>query len=256
MKNRITTLTIGIIVSMLVGVAFYTHSVSASTTVGFEISKESTNIKLNAPIISEANKPSNITKQLVNGIEIEIINQQVQDNFLLVDVCFQLPSDSDWLLSTYPDDVILTVGNETIPHSGFGEIDTKTNASGNKTRCDRVTFQISGQEDLSKFVITINHLVTSIPENPDCDKAQARNRTTISVLFVGAPRKTTGAASALSCTGSHSPVSQRTSSAPAPATTPRLQRAFAEACTRSSNTVYAGVCSTTVAEVPAVRSSM
>ena len=174
MKNRITTLTIGIIVSMLVGVAFYTHSVSASTTVGFEISKESTNIKLNAPIISEANKPSNITKQLVNGIEIEIINQQVQDNFLLVDVCFQLPSDSDWLLSTYPDDVILTVGNETIPHSGFGEIDTKTNASGNKTRCDRVTFQISGQEDLSKFVITINHLVTSIPENPDCDKAQAK----------------------------------------------------------------------------------
>lgn len=159
---------------MLVGVAFYTHSVSASTTVGFEISKESTNIKLNAPIISEANKPSNITKQLVNGIEIEIINQQVQDNFLLVDVCFQLPSDSDWLLSTYPDDVILTVGNETIPHSGFGEIDTKTNASGNKTRCDRVTFQISGQEDLSKFVITINHLVTSIPENPDCDKAQAK----------------------------------------------------------------------------------
>lgn len=174
MKNRITTLTIGIIVSMLVGAAFYTHSVSASTTVEFAISKESTNIKLNAPINSEANKPSNITKQLVNGIEIEVINQQVQDNFLLVDVCFQLPSDSDWLLSTYPDDVILTVGDETIPHSGFGEIDTKTNASGNKTRCDRVTFQISGQEDLSKFVITINHLVTSIPENPDCDKAQAK----------------------------------------------------------------------------------
>ena len=177
MKNRITTLilTIGIIALMLAGVAFYAQtSASASTTKEFEISKEVSNINLESPI-SKVDSPPDITKQQINGIEIEIINEELMDNLLLVDICYQLPSDADWLLSTYAEDVVLTIGGKDILHSGFAEIETKKNADGKKThRCDRVSFPIDAQENLSEFSITINHLVTSIPEQPDCDKAQIK----------------------------------------------------------------------------------
>jgi hypothetical protein len=123
---------------------------------------------------SDSNKTSYVTKQQVNGIEVEIVGKQVMDNFLLVDICFQVPDNKDWLLGARPEDIVLTVGTQTISHSGWSVIDEKTNDDGTMVRCVQVKFQLSGQEDLSKFGITVNHLITSIPEIPDCDKAQAK----------------------------------------------------------------------------------
>jgi len=180
MKKYKTTLTLSIIIAMLVGVVFYmSTNVSASTAKRSVASQEIAAVN---PITdnsshaanSDFNKPTYVTKQQVNGIEIEIVNKQLLDNFLLVDVCFQLPSDADWLLSTHPEDVTLTVGDTTILHSGWRDLDEITKSHGNKMRCDRISFQVDRQEDLSSFVVTINQLVTSVPEIPDCDKAQAK----------------------------------------------------------------------------------
>lgn len=180
MKKHGITLTTLMMIVVLVGAVLYASTiVFASTTKKPVDSQASTGvnpmtISTSHTSSSDLNKTSYVTKQQVNGIEIEILGKQVANNFLLVDICFQLPNDNDWLLSARPEDVILTVGNNTISHSGWSQIDAKTNANGSKIRCDLVKFQLSGQEDLSNFVITVNHLITSIPENPDCDKAQAK----------------------------------------------------------------------------------
>lgn len=180
MKNHRASLAISVIVTMLAGAVFYAlTNVSASTAKRSAASQEAAVVypTTGNPSLasnSDFNKSVYVTKQQVNGIEIEIVNKQLMGNFLLVDVCYQLPSDADWLLSTHPEDITLTIGDTTILHSGWKDLDETTKSNGNKMRCDRISFQVNRQDDLSRFVVTINHLVTSAPESPDCDKAQAK----------------------------------------------------------------------------------
>ena len=165
---------------MLVGAILYASTtVFASTTKSSTDPQVSTNTNPSTTNVGRTagltlNSTSYITEQQVNGIEIEIIGKQVVDNFLLVDMCFQLPDDNDWLLGNRPEDITLTVGDKVIPHAGWSVVDSQMDGNGNKLNCDRVKFQLSGQEDLNSFVITVNHLITSIPEQPNCDKAQAK----------------------------------------------------------------------------------
>ena len=165
---------------VLVGAILYASTrASASTpekSVDPQKSTEAAQITTdtNSAVSSDSNQTSYVTKQRINGIGIEIVGKQVVDNSLLVDMCFQVPDEKDWLLGARPEDIVLAVGDQTIPHSGWSVIDEKTDADGVMIRCDEVKFQLSGQEDLSKFGVTVNHLITSIPEIPDCDKAQAK----------------------------------------------------------------------------------
>lgn len=119
--------------------------------------------------------PVSVLKQQVQGVEVEIVSYERAEGFLFVDICFQLPSDADWLLSTFAEDVVLTVQGKVIPHSGFAEIDVRTDGNGKKThRCDRVSFVVDSQENLSDFTVTVKHLITSTPELLDYDKAQVK----------------------------------------------------------------------------------
>lgn len=118
---------------------------------------------------------TSVLKQQVQGLDIEITSYERANEFLFVNLCFQLPNDADWLLSRYAEDVVLTMADRTILHSGFAEIETKVDGKGNKThRCDKVTFVIDPQENIQNFTLTVNSLSTSMPEILDCDKAQAK----------------------------------------------------------------------------------
>ena len=180
MKKHSITLTTLMMVVVLVGAVLYAATSAFATTIkkpfDSQLSTDLNPITLSTSPASgsDLNKTSYVTKQQVNGIEIEVVGKQVVENFLLANICFQLPDDKDWLLGNRPEDIVLTVGDKTISHSGWSAIDLKTDAKGVNIRCDQVKFSLSGQEDLSSFVITVNHLITSIPEIPDCDKAQAK----------------------------------------------------------------------------------
>ena len=180
MKKHGIALATLMMVFVLVGAVLYASTIVFASTTKKSVDSQISNIvnpvtiNTNHTSSSDPQKTAYVTKQQVNGIEIEIVGKQVANNFLLVDMCFQLPSDNDWLLSAHPEDIVLTVGNKTIAHSGWSEVDEKTNANGGKIRCDQVKFGLSGKEDLSNFSISVNHLVTSMPEIPDCDKAQIK----------------------------------------------------------------------------------
>lgn len=179
-KHGIALTTLVMIIVLVVAVLYASTTALASRLNRSVDSQTSANLDLLTENSSRASssdsnsKTSYVTKQQVNGIEIEVVGKQVVNNFLLVDICFQLPDNQDWLLGARPEDIILTVGDRAIPHAGWSVIDEITNADGAKFLCDQVKFQLSGQEDLSNFVITVNHLITSVPEIPNCDKAQAK----------------------------------------------------------------------------------
>jgi len=109
--------------------------------------------------------------QTVNGIEIQIINVRVTKQSVIAHLCYQLPSDADWLM----EDIQLTNGEETITDHQFGLEEWKLSSDGVKThRCDYLLIPIKPGMDLSHFTISIGRLATSVPEQPDCDKVQEK----------------------------------------------------------------------------------
>lgn len=118
---------------------------------------------------------TSLNPQPVNGISVNLIGTNYSDGYLQASVCFQLPSEDDWLLGSSAEDVTLLIGEKRVPIWGFKLIDWKQSAAGNKThRCDQLYFPVSADEISQPFTITINKLATSIPEHPDCEKAQAK----------------------------------------------------------------------------------
>ena len=111
--------------------------------------------------------------QLASGITIQLDAVQREGDYIRADICYQLPSEADWLPGNSAGDVVLTVGDKTIPIWGFKLIDWKTSPNGKKThRCDYLLFPVAADQDVTQFTITIKRLVTSVPEQPDCNKAQ------------------------------------------------------------------------------------
>lgn len=113
--------------------------------------------------------------QQVNGITIELDAIQKAGEYVQASVCYQLPSAADWLLGNSASDVVLTLADKTIPLWGGSLIEWKTAPDGAKThRCDRLLFPVAADQDLSALTLTIKRLATSVPEQPDCDRAQEK----------------------------------------------------------------------------------
>lgn len=114
-------------------------------------------------------------KQEIDDIAIELRDVRREKDFVRVEICYDLPSDADWLPGNSADDVILTVGNKTIPLWGGGFIRWNTAPNGTeKQRCEYLLFPMTGDLDLSYFSITIKRLVTSMPEQPNCIAVQEK----------------------------------------------------------------------------------
>ncbi len=113
--------------------------------------------------------------QSVNAIEVELLSVQKAGEYLQANLCYQLPSEADWLLGDRAEDVILNDGKNSIPMWGYRMMDLQTSSEGIPTkRCDVINFPITEDQDLSHMTITIYRLVTSIPEVPDCSLAQKK----------------------------------------------------------------------------------
>lgn len=205
--NRIKKVTIISFVAIVVtiGVSYFaTQLVSDSLLTNSLISSEQLVQKIK-PLIEVAHTSANgnpenvlaksnplpldsgtsLNPQPVNGISVNLIGTNYSDGYLQASVCFQLPSEEDWLLGGSAEDVTLLVGGKSIPIWGFKLIEWKTSDKGSKThRCDQLFFAISEDEVSQPFTITIKKLATSIPEHPDCEKAQAKLRTTNSGIAI------------------------------------------------------------------------
>ena len=144
------------------------------------ITGEPLNLSLDAfektpPMNFTSSNPPFPLSHSVNGIEIELLGVQKTGEYLRAELCYQLPSDADWLLGDSAEDVTLKDGKNVIPIWGYGMIDEQISPESVLTkRCDELLFPITRDQELSHITITIHQLVTSIPEVPDCDLAQKK----------------------------------------------------------------------------------
>lgn len=106
------------------------------------------------------------------NIGLEGSNFRIEGNFLVADICYDLPSQEDWLLSR---DTVLILKDRTVVVFEWGLIDWKYSESGERVRrCDDVNFWIQGIDDIVEFQIVVPRLETSWPSQLDCEAAQKK----------------------------------------------------------------------------------
>ncbi|MDP2364298.1 MAG: hypothetical protein Q8M94_11100 [Ignavibacteria bacterium] len=115
---------------------------------------------------------STMINTTTNELSIELLSSEIKDGFLVADVCFDIPSNQDWVLAVSSEDIILNVGEEKVNIWAFNLLEEKHSVNGQKIgRCDRLFFQVN-DEEVSDFSITFRRLVIPMAEQPDCIKAQ------------------------------------------------------------------------------------
>ncbi len=117
----------------------------------------------------------------VKGVNISLLSVELADNTLYAVICFDFPSNNSlWELGD-PNTLKLSNGVTEIgvysldllpdPATGNLKKDDKGNYIG---RCDRVGFPIDPGFSLENLTISVSGLSTGVPDQIDCNKAQAK----------------------------------------------------------------------------------
>jgi hypothetical protein len=155
-------------VAMVIGIAFmvwasYNRKITPAQAANLPLPPDKSNP---APVMS---KTVNAI-QTVNGYSLELKEVRWLGSRLLADFCYTLPSEADWIIP--PDAAALTVNGETFPHDEYGLM-TMGNEE-NTLRCVYISFPLRTEVNLSEFSISVDRLMTDVPERPDCAKAQVK----------------------------------------------------------------------------------
>jgi hypothetical protein len=127
----------------------------------------------NSSLAGSANQtPVSVNTATVNGITVEASNFRIKDGFFVVDVCYDRPTEADWLL---PANTTLLTESNSITVFEWGMIEFKVSADGGPgQRCDFARFLLDASMEIKEFEISIPRLETSFPESLDCDAAQKK----------------------------------------------------------------------------------
>jgi hypothetical protein len=88
-------------------------------------------------------------------------------------VCFDIPSQQDWVLGRLPGDVFLTVAGTEYPMLYFiNRSITSPTESVVGRRCDVLVFEFDGSTMPVDGIITARRLAASLPEHPDWEALQ------------------------------------------------------------------------------------
>lgn len=75
----------------------------------------------------------------INGIEVSLTDYQFKDATLQVDLCFDIPSDADWV----PYDLALQAGDKIASFTDYALLGIETDAKGvSVRRCDRASLTL------------------------------------------------------------------------------------------------------------------
>ncbi|MQC27244.1 MAG: hypothetical protein DWG76_07335 [Chloroflexi bacterium] len=102
------------------------------------------------------------------GIQIEASNFRVEGDYFWADLCYDRPSQADWLLGTSR----LELPDAAINSFALELIDYRTGSTSVGQRCDKVSFPIEKTTKLDSFRIVVPQLEISWPDRQDCDAAQ------------------------------------------------------------------------------------
>lgn len=127
----------------------------------------------NKPLIENNNQDDKIAEQNLfaqtsNGIEITTSNFHREDEYIMVDICLEMPDNSDWMLDYFGTSLVF--GDEKVNLQGFTNIEYKPFENENNLgyRCDTAKFQVSTLTDSKEFFLRINQLTVPPREGNEC----------------------------------------------------------------------------------------
>ena len=140
---------------------------------------ESSQVSLNLP--SKKMTSSEVT-MFVSGA------RQV-DKYFQVDVCYSLPDDRDWLLTSRPDDAVLVINNQSYTLREEGVLDLKFASDGMPyERCQYLLYPVV-VKDGSSLVLSIKKVYVSEPDQVDCAMLQKQLDDAGSQIKIECPTK-------------------------------------------------------------------
>lgn len=127
----------------------------------------------NKPLIENNNQDDktseqNLFAQKSNGIEITTKNFRRESGYVLVDICLEMPDNSDWMLDHFG--TWLEFGEEKVILQGFTNIEYNPfESEGNLgNRCDTAKFEVPSQTNANEFILRITQLSAPPREGSEC----------------------------------------------------------------------------------------
>lgn len=119
-----------------------------------------------------SNSDSTVTKLAFDGITMSVAGAHQEDEYFQVDVCFSLPDNRDWLLTSRPEDAILNVNGQAYTISEEGVLDLRFASDGAVTeKCQYLLFPLV-VEDGANLVLFLKKIYVSEPDQVDCPALQ------------------------------------------------------------------------------------
>lgn len=129
----------------------------------------------NGVTASSRELPTPQTLKNQEGFSLELTYANRSGDFVRAEFCYELPTNEDWQVGKFGQGVTLTAGETTYPvsHGGLSLKESPVNTQGEK-RCSYVDFDVPKEQELGEVAITVDRLMTSLPEVYDCEKAQQK----------------------------------------------------------------------------------
>jgi len=104
---------------------------------------------------------------------LEVVATIIGPDLASISVCFDLPSDADWVLGRLPGDVALLDASHNAPMRYF-TLDSLEPASESRParRCDSLVFELPAEFQATDNTLVVQRLAASLPQNPDWDELQ------------------------------------------------------------------------------------
>lgn len=111
---------------------------------------------------------STVTKLTIDGITMSVVDAHQEGEYFQIDVCFSLPDDRDWLLTSRPDDAVLNVNGQAYTISEEGVLDLRFASDGVEVeKCQYLLFPVEVKNE-TNLVLFLKKIYVSEPEKVDC----------------------------------------------------------------------------------------
>ena len=118
------------------------------------------------------NVDSAVTKLAFDGVTMSVDGAHQEGEYFQIDMCFSLPNDRDWLLTSRPEDAVLHVNGQAYTIREEGVLDVKFASDGAQTeKCQYLLFPVE-VENGANLVLFLKKIYVSEPEKVDCPALQ------------------------------------------------------------------------------------
>lgn len=126
----------------------------------------------NASSEEGVNSSPSVRELAINDVTMSVVGAHQEGEYFQIDVCYSLPDNRDWILTSRPDDALLKVNEQSYTIREEGVLDLKFNSDGVASeKCQYMLFPVEVQNG-SNLVLSLKKIYVSEPDKVDCISLQ------------------------------------------------------------------------------------